>query len=101
MDTRLKRVLGRKTYEWLASGKSITGVKAWLVLDTLREKGYRIIYEDEEVNSRECYIAIVDVNDYFYVLLKMGNRSIGLLVRSWSTELDDLVDIFRKCSSLG
>ncbi len=75
------------------------GREAWIKLEEYRRKASRTIYEDEEVNSSECYIIILEIMDHgFYYLVKLDDDIKGYFSKKLDKRLiDRLLSEYRKC----
>jgi len=79
--------------------KEIVDQEAWMVLELLRRKGGVLVYEDEDVDDRECYIVVVSYLDrIYYYMVKTGKHSVGLLLSRYDEEMfKKLLSMYESC----
>jgi len=83
----------------LARGESVEGVLAWRILEYLKKWG-RVVYEDEEVDERECYIVVVAVSGLaVYALVKSGGVTRAYLagIEGKNSVVEKALSIYREC----
>lgn len=95
----LKKKFGKRVIEKLRSGEPVTGVKAWQIYEYLRQHGARIIYEDEEINDRECYIVFMRINkEQYYMLVKNRDKTKAYITDKLDKEqVEKILNIYNKC----
>ncbi len=96
---KLEKEFGHSTVDKLKRGEPITGAKAWSLYEYLRRMGGKIVYEDEEVDDRECYIVFMRLSDnLFFTLVKNGNKTKAYILEHLSEkQVEKILDIYNRC----
>ncbi len=96
---KLEKEFGHGIVDRLRRGEPITGAKAWGLYEYLRGIGGRIIYEDEEVDDRECYIVFMKlIDNLFFALVKNGNKTKAYILEHLSEkQVEKILDIYNRC----
>ena len=89
---------GSNLADKLLRGEPIHGVIAWELYEFLRKRG-RIVYEDEEVDERECYVVFLEINSQaYYVLFKNNNKTTAYLMKDLRRDfVEKILEKFNKC----
>jgi len=97
----MRREFGSTVVDELTRGRPVKGVIAWRIFDFLLKFG-GLVYEDEEINERECYVAIINVrNAALYAIVKSGEITRAYLIRPVDrVVIEKIIEEYKRCVSM-
>lgn len=77
----------------------VTGYSAWRLYDFLKKYSKRLVHEDEELDERECYIAILElVTEQYFLILKTNSDIYGYVIDKLDRDfINELMIKYREC----